>query len=105
MFDLSGMTALVTGASGGLGSAIAKALAAQGARLAVSGSNLEKLTHPIDGIDSDLDRVTRDVSSADALAVDEVPLILNVVSEGAYRIGRDAGRAQFVLYRPHRLRI
>jgi len=43
MFDLSGMTALVTGASGGLGSAIAKALAAQGARLALSGSNAAKL--------------------------------------------------------------
>ena len=43
MFDLSGMTALVTGASGGLGSEIAKALAGQGARLAVSGSNVDKL--------------------------------------------------------------
>lgn len=43
MFDLSGMTALVTGASGGLGSAIAKALSAQGARLALSGSNAAKL--------------------------------------------------------------
>jgi 3-oxoacyl-[acyl-carrier protein] reductase len=43
MFDLSGMTALVTGASGGLGSAIARALAGQGVRLGVSGSNVEKL--------------------------------------------------------------
>jgi 3-oxoacyl-[acyl-carrier protein] reductase len=43
MFDLRGQTALVTGASGGLGSAIAKALAAQGARLALSGSNAAKL--------------------------------------------------------------
>ena len=43
MFDLTGMTALVTGASGGLGSSIARALAAQGARLALSGSNADKL--------------------------------------------------------------
>lgn len=43
MFDLSGMTALVTGASGGIGSSIARCLAKQGARLALSGSNSSKL--------------------------------------------------------------
>ena len=43
MFSLEGKTALVTGASGGIGSAIAYALAKQGARLALSGSNGAKL--------------------------------------------------------------
>lgn len=43
MFDLSGMTALVTGASGGIGSAIARALVAQGARVALSGTREDAL--------------------------------------------------------------
>lgn len=43
MFDLSGKTALVTGASGGIGGAIAKAFAAQGARVALSGTRVEAL--------------------------------------------------------------
>ena len=43
LFDLSGQTALVTGAAGGIGSAICHALARQGARLALSGTNAAKL--------------------------------------------------------------
>jgi 3-oxoacyl-[acyl-carrier protein] reductase len=43
MFDLKGKGALVTGASGGIGGAIAKALHAQGANVAISGTNKEKL--------------------------------------------------------------
>jgi len=43
MFNLTGMTALVTGASGGIGSAIAKALVAQGAKVALSGTREEAL--------------------------------------------------------------
>ena len=43
MFDLTGMTALVTGASGGIGSAIAKALAERGATLAISGTREDAL--------------------------------------------------------------
>jgi 3-oxoacyl-[acyl-carrier protein] reductase len=43
MFDLSGKTALVTGASSGIGTAIAKALHAQGAIVAISGTRKDAL--------------------------------------------------------------
>jgi len=43
LFDLKGKGALVTGASGGLGGAIAKALHRQGARVALSGTRREAL--------------------------------------------------------------
>jgi 3-oxoacyl-[acyl-carrier protein] reductase len=68
MFDLTGMTALVTGASGGIGSAVAQALAAQGARLAVSGSNLAKLEAFRDGLGGDHVALPCDLS--DGAAVD-----------------------------------
>jgi 3-oxoacyl-[acyl-carrier protein] reductase len=43
MFDLSGKTALVTGASGGIGSGIAKALHKQGATVVLSGTRVDPL--------------------------------------------------------------
>ena len=43
MFDLTGKRALVTGATGGLGGAIARVLHAQGAHVALSGTRAEKL--------------------------------------------------------------
>ena len=70
MFDLTGMTALVTGASGGIGSAIAKGLAAQGARLAVSGSNAEKLEAFRAGLGGD--HVALQCDLADAVQVDGI---------------------------------
>jgi 3-oxoacyl-[acyl-carrier protein] reductase len=43
MFDLTGKGALVTGATGGIGWAIAEALHAQGAKVAISGTRAERL--------------------------------------------------------------
>ncbi len=43
MFDLNGKTALVTGATGGIGGAIARAFHRQGATVAISGRQVDKL--------------------------------------------------------------
>ncbi len=68
MFSLTGKTALVTGASSGIGGAIAKALDAQGARVALSGTRVEAL----EAVRADLknDSPILPCSLADAAAVD-----------------------------------
>ncbi|MBW4025642.1 MAG: 3-oxoacyl-ACP reductase FabG [Proteobacteria bacterium] len=70
MFDLSGKTALVTGASGGIGGAIARAIHAQGGAVALSGTRMPAL----EALAAELgDRVTvcpadlRDAGAAEAL--------------------------------------
>jgi 3-oxoacyl-[acyl-carrier protein] reductase len=68
MFDLSGMTALVTGASGGIGSAVAAALAERGARVALSGTRADALAAVQAGIGGDAVVVPCNLS--DAAAVD-----------------------------------
>lgn len=50
MFDLTGKSALVTGASGGIGAAIARALHTQGAQVALSGTR----TEPLEALKSEL---------------------------------------------------
>jgi len=80
MFDLSGMTALVTGASGGIGSAVARALAGQGARVALSGTReeaLEKVAGEIGG-----DHVILPANLSDAAAVDAL------VPQAVERLGK-----------------
>ncbi len=68
MFDLGGMRALVTGASGGIGSAVAAALAAQGARVALSGTRVEALEGVAGGMAND--PVVLPCNLSDAGAVD-----------------------------------
>ncbi len=67
MFDLTGMTALVTGASGGIGSAVAKALAGQGARVALSGTREEALRAVAVEIGGDCPVLPCNLGDADAV--------------------------------------
>jgi 3-oxoacyl-[acyl-carrier protein] reductase len=73
MFDLSGKTALVTGASGGIGGAIAKALHGQGATVTLSGTRREALDALAAELKERVHVVTADLgdpASTDALAKD-----------------------------------
>src|SRR5690348_8125496 len=73
MFDLTGKTALVTGASGGIGGAIARALHGRGATVALSGTRRDAL----EGLARELGERTHvftcnlgDASSVEQLAKD-----------------------------------
>lgn len=87
MFDLTGKRALVTGASGGIGREIAKALAVSGARVALSGTRVGALEetrdllgggdHPILPTNlSDLDAVDKLIPSAEA-ALGGIDILVN----------------------------
>ncbi len=70
MFDLSGKTALVTGASGGIGGAIARAIHAQGGAVALSGTRqaaLESLAAELGDRVAVCPADLREVGAAEAL--------------------------------------
>lgn len=68
MFDLTEKRALVTGATGGIGGAIAKALHAHGATIAISGRNTDKLDALAKELGSRVHVLAADLSSDDAIA-------------------------------------
>ena len=71
MFDLTGKVALVTGASGGIGGAIAKALHAQGATVVLSGTRADALEKVKAELGSRAHRAVCDLS--DSASVEALP--------------------------------
>ena len=71
MFDLTGKCALVTGASGGIGGAIARALHGQGATVGLSGTRVE----PLEALAGELGERAHVLpcNLSDAAAVDALP--------------------------------
>ncbi len=78
MFNLSNKKALVTGATGGIGGAIAKALHAAGAQIAVSGSKAEKL-----------DAVAKELSGSIPIVCDlsKLDTVENLIKEAEEKLG------------------
>ena len=68
MFDLTGKTALVTGASGGIGAAIAKALIGQGAKVAIHGTRRAVLEELAKELGPDAVVIIGNLGEADAPA-------------------------------------
>jgi 3-oxoacyl-[acyl-carrier protein] reductase len=92
MFDLTGRTALVTGASGGIGRAIAQALSEAGARVALSGTRetvLEEVAGTLKGESAIVPCNLSDAESVDGLvgrAEDAIgPLDVLVANAGITR--------------------
>ncbi|GKY89482.1 3-oxoacyl-[acyl-carrier-protein] reductase [Sinisalibacter aestuarii] len=89
MFDLTGKTALVTGASGGIGGAIARALHGAGAVVGLSGTRVE----PLNALAAELgDRVhVLPCNLSDPEAVDALPKVAAAAMGGLDILVNNAG--------------
>ncbi len=67
MFNLTGKNALVTGATGGIGEAVARSLHAQGATVTLSGRNVDKLNKLAGELKDRVHVVAADLSQPDAI--------------------------------------
>ena len=79
MFDLTGKTALVTGASGGIGAAIAKTLHAQGASVVLHGTREERLAALKVALGERAHIVTANLGDREAVA--------NIIAEATEKAG------------------
>jgi len=89
MFDLTGKAALVTGASGGIGGEIARALHAQGAKVALSGTRVA----PLEELAADLGEgaFVTPCNLGDADAVAELPKTASEAMGGLDILVNNAG--------------
>mgnify|MGYP002621117084 CR=1 FL=1 len=77
MFDLSGNIALITGASGGIGAAIARALHASGATVVLHGTRAERLAELAGELGDRSHVVTANLSSREEAAGLPVSILVN----------------------------
>ncbi|MEE1545303.1 MAG: SDR family NAD(P)-dependent oxidoreductase, partial [Alphaproteobacteria bacterium] len=89
MFDLTGKGALVTGASGGIGGAIAMALHAAGAHVALSGTRRQALEVLSGALGERAEVLPCDLSDAEAVAV--LPAAADSALDGLDIVVNNAG--------------
>ena len=90
MFNLDGKTALITGATGGIGSAIARALHSQGAEVILSGTrqgSLDELAHELSDRAHPIAADLSDRSSIDLL----IKQVSNISTDGVDIVINNAG--------------